>query len=86
MVKCKMFIVNNVYLFVLVLRLREKFLNGKCLYLLINIRGYFISWRKNFIYLLLFICMFYFFNFEVITEDVKMGIKNLRIYLIREKV
>lgn len=76
MVKCKMFIVNNVYLFVLVLRLREKFLNGKCLYLLINIREYFISWRKNFIYLLLFICMFYFFNFKVIMEDVKMGIKN----------
>lgn len=86
MVKCKMFIVNNVYLFVLVLRLREKFLNGKCLYLLINIRGYFISWRKNLFYLLLFICMFNFFNFEVIMEDVKMGIKNLRICLIREKV
>lgn len=42
--------------------------------------------EKKFIYLLLFICMFYFFNFKVIMEDVKMGIKNLRIYLIREKV
>lgn len=60
MVKCKMFIVNNVYLFVLVLRLREKFLNGKCLYLLINIRGYFIGWRKNF-YLFIIIYLYVLF-------------------------
>lgn len=42
--------------------------------------------EKNPIYLLSFICMFYFPNFEAITEDVKMGIKNLRTYLTREKV
>lgn len=32
--------------------------------------------EKNPIYLLSFICMFNFPNFEAIMEDVKMGIKN----------
>lgn len=30
--------------------------------------------------------MFHFPNFKAIMEDVKMGIKNLRTYLTREKV
>lgn len=42
--------------------------------------------EKNPIYLLSFICMFHFPNFEAIMEDVKMGIKNLRTCLTREKV
>lgn len=86
MAKCKMFTVNNAHLSVLALRLREKPQNGKCLHLLINTRGYSTSWRKNPIYLLSFICMFHFPNFEAIMKDVKMGIKNLRTYLTREKV
>lgn len=32
--------------------------------------------EKKPIYLLSFICMFHFPNFEAIMEDVKMGIKN----------
>lgn len=42
--------------------------------------------EKKPIYLLSFICMFHFPTFEAIMEDVKMGIKNLRTYLTREKV
>lgn len=41
--------------------------------------------EKNPIYLLSFICMFHFPNFEAIMEDVKMGIKNLRTYLTGKK-
>lgn len=82
-----MFTVNNAHLSVLALKLREKPPNGKCLHLLINTRGYStIVEEKNPIYLLSFICMFHFPNFEAIMEDVKMGIKNLRTYLTREKI